>query len=139
VNTREIQPFTQNRTIAASTLQAFFSEPFTFNFQVGIIRIAFADNTQRFLRVRVVITDESSIAAVIPPPETHVPGLSLLGSWGGQDYVVGDGPEGELNIPIFKEFPAGLRVAVEGYNTDGASTHTLDVRVQLFQVIPYAN
>jgi len=126
-----LAPFITNQSIAASTISAFFSNQLTFPFYVSTVRVAFALNTQRLLQVRCVVTDSASFASVIPPPIRHVPGIPLFAPQGGQDFIVGDGQEGEIVVPIHRSFPRGFRISVEGWNLDAGAAHTLDTRVDI--------
>jgi hypothetical protein len=102
---------------------------------VDRVRVAFALNTQRLLRVRVWVTSDTSTLVETPgtPSRTMPRGLSLLASEGSSsvDYVVGDGQEGEMVINIGRAFPPGSYVAVDADNQSTTAPHTLDCSVDV--------
>jgi hypothetical protein len=65
----------------------------------------------------------------------YCPGISLLSFFGGSDYIVGDGQEGEIIVSVDQDFPAGKRLAIEAYNADALNAHTLDARIDILPLI----
>jgi hypothetical protein len=95
-------------------------------------RPSFAMNTQRNLRLRFWIVDSDDF--VTDPVQS---GAGARGGYGTslieglQDYIVGDGEEGEKNVPVNRWFPDGKRIAVDAHNLDATNAHTLDVLADL--------
>ena len=123
---RQLDPAIFQETVPANTRRTYVSSRFSDPFTVKNIRPAFALNTQRNLRVTVWVTEQQAVADNERPT-----GLNLFADRGTRDYIVGDGAEGELNIPIRRNFPGGYRIAVEAENINPGNTHTLDVLVEL--------
>ena len=119
-------PAVFQESIPASTRKTFLSERFDTDFTIENIRPAFAINTQRNLQLTVWVTSEASVLDNVRPQ-----GINLFGGRGTRDYLVGDGEEGELNVPIKRTFPGGFMIAIEANNTNGGSSHTLDVLVEI--------
>lgn len=61
-------------------------------------------------------------------------GVNLLTGGGvAATYIVGNGNEGELIVPIHRDFGAFWIPAVDAYNTDAGFPHTIDVTFDLVQ------
>lgn len=116
-------PIIYNQTVAPLTRQTFASSLIDWPFYIDTVRIAFALNTARTLQVRVWISDVPAVANNVIPS-----GIGLFSGIGADDYVVGDGTEGELIVPIGRAFPGHKYVLCEGNNLD-IFNHTLDVRI----------
>ena len=116
------------QSIPANSRRVFVSNLITRPFFLETVRMAFALNCQRYLRVTPWVVDVDAVAN-----DTRPTGINLFSTWGGQDYVVGSGDEGGLIIPIGRRFETG-RIAFEAYNTDAVNVHTLDVRADLIDV-----
>jgi len=93
------------------------------------VSVAFADNTNRTLRVSFWYTYSRIIADNVEPT-----GINLGQAYGGSAFLVGDGLEGRLNLNINAELPQGGYFAVSALNTDGFD-HTLDSRIDIERII----
>lgn len=120
-----LPPFRKVATIAVSTRQSFVSRLIQERFFVEAFRVVYKPNTQNLLQVAPWIVDAESIANDERPS-----GINLVAGWGGTDYLVGNGLEGEMIIPIGRWFEPG-RVCIEAYNADPTNTHTLNAHFDL--------
>jgi hypothetical protein len=112
--------------IALSTRKNYLGLIYNKPFRVKALRVAFALNTQRLLQVSLLWVPGGST----PADNTIPSGVDLLGGQTSNNFVVGDGLDGEYVIPIDREFPFGA-VCISANNTDNANTHTLNARVEL--------
>ena len=135
---RPIAPATFQDSIAANTRSFIVTDRFRFPFFIVRFRPSFALNTQRNLRVRFWIsetdptleTDNTGVLAEGPS------GINLMGDYGVQDYIVGDGEEGEKDVPVNRWFPDGKRIIIDCHNLDSSNPHTLDVVADLLDATP---
>ena len=121
-----VAPVVFNGTVAAGQRRVFWSQRFPQSITLEGVRVEFARNTQRTLRVRLwVATDvtERQLSGVQFMPAN---GLDLLGYRGATNYLVGDGPEGSQVVNVGRVFGQGSYLALDVENTD-ASDHTFDV------------
>jgi len=119
------------KSVPAATRQTFLTQKFTQPFFLQRFDRSFALNTQRYLRLRFWITPQVTIADDVQPE-----GMNLLGHFGDEDYIVGDG-ETTRPLQINRMFPPGFRIAVDADNQDGANAHTLDVQVYAWEILRY--
>ena len=115
-------------SVPAVTRRTYVSNRIMVPFYLNEIRPAFALNTQRLLQLTFWIVAAGAWADGVRPA-----GINLLAGIGPQDYIVGDGAEGEKNIRVRRWFPPGLYFAVEANNTDPANAHTLDVEAEILE------
>ena len=133
---RAITPASFQSTISANTRTCSVTERFRHPFYVLRFRPSFALNTQRNLRIRFFITDEATFPDDTGSAARGATGTNLLADYGVQDYIVGDGEEGEKDIPINRWFPDGKRICVDAHNLDASNPHTLDLGVDLLDATP---
>ena len=128
---RDVAPASFQKTVSAATRSSYVGRQMEKPWRILDIRPAFAINTQRNLRLSFWVTDQSSI----PDGDANggrPTGVNLMAFEGdSEDYIVGDGEEGEKSIAVQRQFPEGLRPCVEAYNVDGSNAHTLDVIISL--------
>ena len=123
-------------TVAAATrTPSFSSERFIQPTRIEAVRVSFALNTQRTLRLRFWLAMSTSTRTTTGSNQT-VPteGRNLLAGWGDVDYVVGDGQEGEIRIPLNVDHPGGFYLCVDADNQDGSNSHTVDVTFDLLDL-----
>ena len=130
-----IPPIPFQQSIPAATRAVYFSEKFNGELVVEKIRIAFELNTQRTMKIRAWITFDQTTRTLTSPATalTVNSGLPLMGVRGTQDYVVGDGQEGTITIPIGRKFPRGCYLAVDAENSD-STAHALDVAFDVQEI-----
>lgn len=122
--TKMIKPFRKNTTVSNSKRQSFHSTRIGNPFTVKEIHFSFALNTQRLLQNSVWVCGSAET-----PDDQRPAGFNLLAGLGGEDYMVGDGQEGLIKIPINEKFNGGYYLVVESYNADPINSHTVDVTV----------
>lgn len=118
-------PVIFNDIVPPLTRMTLQSDLIDWPFEIDIVRVAFALNTGRTLEIRLWVADAGSVPNNVAPT-----GISVLAGRGASDYVVGDGAEGELVIPIGKRFPGRRYLLCDANNTD-VFQHTIDVRADL--------
>jgi len=118
-------------SIPANTRQTFLTLRFSSPFFLQRFDRSFALNTQRQLRLRFWVTPQR----VVQDNESPA-GMNLLGRFGTQDYIVGDG-ETSRPLHINRMFPGGYCIAVDAQNMSAANAHTLDVQVFAWEVLGY--
>lgn len=115
---------------------AYFVDRIDVPFRIQTARIQFAANTQRTLRIALWCCPNNStrpVTSISGGSTMPLEGVNLMtGGGGAATYQVGDGAEGEIIIPIHRDFGAFWYPAVDAYNTDGFS-HTVNVSFDLVQ------
>ena len=129
---RPASPVSFQNSIGADTRKILVSDRIPYDFHIVQIRPSFALNTQRLLRLRFFVVDENDFPATSPAAGAPgAAGINLMANRGAQDYIVGDGAEGEKDVPVGRTFERGKRVAVDCHNTDASYAHTVDVLVDM--------
>jgi len=138
VNTGFRPPVRFSPSTAAVTRAAVFSARFTSTIEVIQCRIAFELNAQRVVKVRLWMTNGATTQAVTAVAGVtsagHVPtGRNLLAGGGSIDYVVGDGQEGEITIPL-GAVGRDFNLCADIDNTDAVYAHVVDVTFDVREV-----
>lgn len=121
-------------TVAANTRECFFTERFMRPILCETIRVSFAINTQRTLRIRMWATTGTTVHAIDGTHDLPVAGRNLMNTTGPQDYTTGDGQEGEIIIARNVRLPGGSFLCVDADNTDVANAHTVDVAIDVVEL-----
>lgn len=129
------EPFQVVQDVPSTYVSSYLSDLYPFDFWIHQVRISFELNAQRLLQIRVYVTGSSGFNSGVPPTGIRASGIPIIGSRGGQAYVVGDGEEGEIVIPVNRPFPKGNRICFEGYNTDPSDVHSIDARADISRIL----
>ena len=109
-------------TVTAGSAKTVTSKVISRGFTVFAVRIAFALNTNRLLKVRVIVSPDDSCPTSLP-----VNGTNLLLNNSPEPYIVGD-DEAKYILKCYHQDEGNAFIKVFAENSDGYD-HTLDVQV----------
>lgn len=118
----DVVPISFVGTVAANSKATFVSKLITVPFELQRVRVSFALNTNRTLRVEFFISPDKSA-----PTDKPLTGLSVLSELGQVDYLVGD--DNIKEIPMRMQVKtSNMYVKVYADNTDSYE-HFLDAQM----------
>lgn len=117
-------------TVAAHSRATLVSKIITAPFELQRVRVSFALNTNRTLRVEFFISPDDSA-----PTDKPLTGISVLSELGQVDYLVGD--DNQVDVPMrILVTTANMRMKVFADNLDSYE-HSIDAQV-FIQLKPMA-
>lgn len=109
-------------TVAANSKATLVSKLITVPFELQRVKVSFALNTNRTLRVEFFISPDRSV-----PTDKPLTGLSVLSELGQVDYLVGDDDSKEVPVKM-DVLTSNMYIKVYADNRD-SYPHTIDAQV----------
>jgi hypothetical protein len=124
----DVLTLTFNDTVERNSIKTLVSGLIMFPFNLEKVRVQFALNTNRLLRVRFFVSPDDST-----PTDLNLTGHNILDPLGQVDYLCGDDEPVEIPYRALVD-QTGMRVKVSAENLDSYA-HTLTAQVFISRVV----